>query len=238
MDYIKIPVPNFRFEDVIKRRANDFIEFYLSKSILQGIYKGYRGNEKDTLSHIQDEWSKFSSSDGFIFVSTLLNHILEIESSEIAKSKSQLEAITKSKNLDIEFISVIIEYQPLLDSIKYQLYTLAEKSGFRFSADSFQLTEIASLNTKIDSILDSLETLKAGQEVVYNHIDELKEEFSSLKTDYILGKKKWHQRAAGVVATYSGTLVADSLFDPVKPLIHDLLSSTGTDVVQRLLDIK
>ncbi|BDB53074.1 hypothetical protein [Flavobacterium ammonificans] len=56
--------------------------------------------------------------------------------------------------------------------------------------DKFKIEEQVDLHNKLNQIEEQLKNLGYGQEVIYNEIDELKENFN-------LGKKNWFQLAKG-----------------------------------------
>lgn len=56
--------------------------------------------------------------------------------------------------------------------------------------DEFESVEKAFLHNKLNDIIGQLEKLGYGQEIIFNEIDELKENFN-------LGKKNWFQLATG-----------------------------------------
>lgn len=72
---------------------------------------------------------------------------------------------------EIENISKYYEFQPKKD-------------------DEFETVEKVDLHNKLNDIIEQLKALGYGQEIIFNEIDELKENFN-------LGKKNWFQLAKG-----------------------------------------
>ncbi|MDI5899442.1 hypothetical protein [Flavobacterium yafengii] len=72
---------------------------------------------------------------------------------------------------EIEIISKSYEFQPKKE-------------------DEFESAERAQLHNKLNDIIKQLKTLGYGQEIIFNEIDELKENFN-------LGKKNWFQLTKG-----------------------------------------
>lgn len=72
---------------------------------------------------------------------------------------------------EIEIISKTYEFQPKKE-------------------DEFETFEKVDLHNKLNDIIEQLKTLGYGQEIIFNEIDELKENFN-------LGKKNWFQLAKG-----------------------------------------
>lgn len=68
---------------------------------------------------------------------------------------------------ELENINKYFEYEPIL-------------------TDKFKVEEQVELHTKLNNIVDELKKLGYGQEIIFNEIDELKQNFN-------LGKKNWFQ---------------------------------------------
>jgi hypothetical protein len=222
---IQLPAPDFSFSDIAKEIAKEVCDDDLNSYGLMCLSNTDLDDYHKLDSRLRAKFYDLNTEEEqLVYISEILTFLTNLD---IAEFNNKSRPAQNYKYFKKE-----------ITRAQYYFYKQANSIGYNFDGNTFNHEEVGGLNDKIDSILDSLETLKAGHEVLYNHIDELKKEFDSLKTDYILGKKKWYQRAAGVVATYSGTLVADSLFEPVKPLLHDLLASHASDFVQRLLDSK
>lgn len=92
--------------------------------------------------------------------------------------------------------------------------------------DEFSVEEKVDLHNRINEIIERLETLGNGQEIIFNELDDLKEHFN-------LGKKNWFQ------------LVKGKLFDLgienliAKPIIKEIYSSLikGFEDISKMIDI-
>ncbi len=80
------------------------------------------------------------------------------------------------------------------ESIEYFLTQELNRLGIRTNNDQFSIEERDEAESKLDKILSDLQTLKNGQEIIY---DDLKSELDSLKELFFLGKKTWVQLLLG-----------------------------------------
>lgn len=92
-------------------------------------------------------------------------------------------------------------------------------------SSAFSDEEQETLNAKIDSILEELKTLKAGQEVIWA---DLMKELSELKDLYFLSKKTWRQLLTGKLAEMvAGRIITETvskrIADSINPTIANLL---------------
>jgi hypothetical protein len=105
-----------------------------------------------------------------------------------------------------------------------------EKLGINgLSKNAFSKNQVADLTRKIDALLIKIDELTVGQEIIFNHIDELKTDFDELKSDFPLGKKRWYQRFSGIAVSYLGNKGADALYDLLKPDIMKILQDVKID---------
>lgn len=229
----EIPDPEFSFSTVIKRKAEDLCKLYLETGVIKNIAFGVRGDVQGLENRIELEYLNVrNDSDRFLFILEIINHLnrIKLDYRTPRKGFSNMappQIITPKQD---------INFENTIDDILYFVYNLSSNSGYTFDKNAFKDEERDILNNKIDSILESLERLKVGQEVVFDFVDELKSDFESLKADLPLGKKRWYQRAAGIVVSYAGNKGADEVFDLLKPQLKDLLSQSP-DMIDRLLSI-
>lgn len=87
---------------------------------------------------------------------------------------------------------------------------------------TFSDQEANTVYEKIEVILASLEKLETGHEIIFDSIDELKADFESLKSDIPLGKRRWYQRAFGIVVSYVAKKGADEVITALKPDLTEL----------------
>lgn len=76
------------------------------------------------------------------------------------------------------------------ESITYFLAQELSRLGIKLSDDTFSNDDRLATSEKLDLILEEVEKLKMGQEIIY---EDLKSEVEELRKLYFLGKKKWHQ---------------------------------------------
>lgn len=80
------------------------------------------------------------------------------------------------------------------ESIAYFLTQELNLLGIRTNNDQFTIEERDDIKNKLDKLLSEIQTLKDGQQIIY---DDLKAEIDSLKELFILGKKTWYQLLIG-----------------------------------------
>jgi hypothetical protein len=233
MTYIQVPIPDFNFSEVVKRKAKVIVNKYLSVTTIylncrtiDGVDSGY--NDAIAL----DLQSFNNKEDKLVYIVEILNLLTEIK--QEAKN-----APTGLLNIGlIPFgadVSKDEDFLKSLNEIKFHLYNILSGIGYNLDKNAFTDEEVNDLNTKVDLILETLERLKTGQEVIYNHIDELQDDYQSLKSDYPLGKKRWHQRAAGIIVSYAGTKGADEVYEIIKPSLKSLIKHTP-ELIDRLIN--
>jgi hypothetical protein len=95
--------------------------------------------------------------------------------------------------------------------------------GIVFNEDSFTTEDKLKADDILQKIIDDLNEIKAGQEVIFNEINELKDL-------YFLGKKKWYQLlagksfdmvASGIVSETVCKKIIQEFSVPMAKLIHD-----------------
>jgi hypothetical protein len=80
------------------------------------------------------------------------------------------------------------------ETISYFLTQELNRLGVRFNDDTFTNTQKQEAESKLEKILNELNELKIGQQVIY---EDLTKELYELKELYFLGKKKWYQLLIG-----------------------------------------
>lgn len=133
-------------------------------------------------SNIKSKLYNFDREKDQLFFLTVLRKTVEYDKLEHEKTcttEDKNDCIISTANetalflidQEIENISKYYEYQPKKD-------------------DEFETVEKVDLHNKLNDIIEKLKTLGYGQEIIFNEIDELKENFN-------LGKKNWFQLAKG-----------------------------------------
>lgn len=159
--------------NLIEKRADRFIRVHIRPGI---------SDYKKVLSRVQDElYDLRDGPDKIIFISVILkaNDDCYQEHLEICKDPEKCQ----------------INYSH--ESIQYALEDQLNQLGVNVDEDTFTMAEQVATESKLDGILAELEKLKMGQEILYNHIDEVKGELTELKELYVYGKKKWLQLFLG-----------------------------------------
>jgi hypothetical protein len=95
------------------------------------------------------------------------------------------------------------------EEVKYYLGQELRLIGVTIDVDAFSSEDKASLEKKLDSILEDLKEVKLGQQLIY---EDLFEELQELKSLFFLGKKKWHQLLIGKgVEMVAGGVLSETL---------------------------
>ena len=161
-------------------------------------------------------------------VESLKYYFEELEELPVKISRIQERRNEQKYNFLLDYEGDLRRYQHFKKVFEVQIFYAVrelEKIGITgLDKNVFSVDEVKVINKKIDSILEALNELKAGQEIIFDHIDEVIGDYSSLKSDYPLGKKRWHQRAAGIVVSYAGEKGADELYDAIKPFLKAFMN--------------
>jgi hypothetical protein len=135
--------------------------------------------------------------------------VIDAAKSEIYNIESDLDKVT--------FLRIVLEsnaktYQEHLlvctdktgcqsnydhESIAYFLTQELNGLGIRTDNDQFTVEEKRDSESKLDQIINDLQTLKDGHQIIY---DDLRAEIEELKELFILGKRKWFQLLSGKTA--------------------------------------
>jgi hypothetical protein len=198
MEYIQIPEPDFSFNEIAILKAEQLFGRVFCGPLGYQFDAGYKETEF--------EYSVSSSIGQLYNREDKIACILEI-----------LKFLNEQANAD-----------GLTEGIKrkkYLVYTLASKLvDYNFDRAAFSNEEVSDLERKINAILIKLDEIQVGNEILFDEINELKADLDSLKTDVPLGKKRWYQRATGIVATFACHKGSDVIFDEtLKPLLKDLI---------------
>lgn len=118
-----------------------------------------------------------------------------------------------SKNLDI---SLFVIDQEIDDLSKFYEPSIS-------SEDEFSTDLRIEIHSRINEVLNKLEKLELGQEIIFNEIDEMKELFN-------LGKKKWLQLLKGKLLELGLTYTVEkSILDTIyNSLVQDLGDSANS----------
>lgn len=122
---------------------------------------------------------------------------------------------------------------PYDDAILYVSYHLnqeLEQLGVKVNEDTFTPEDKVVAEDKIEQIINELQTLKNGQQIIY---DELVKEFSELKELIYLGKKKWYNALLGTGVNMAASgVVSEATAKPILNIITKDIVNPFIDVVK------
>jgi len=205
MDEIIIPFDINSLNAVVKRQANDFC--YGKLTVVTMFLSGRDAeNREAAIKRLKSKLREYiNKSDKVTFISEVLIYLGDLK--------------------DNEEISIDLDATQLVQDMQHALVRELEKMDIGIDKNAFSNQEILGLNKKINKIIDKLEEISGGQEVIFERIEELKNDYEDLMKSYGLGKKPFLQRFAGIVASYTGEKGADTVFDHLKPLIKEVLEN-------------
>lgn len=154
----------------IKKRADKFVKNYIA---------GQLSDHEKIIYEVQSESYKIDDDLDKI---TFIRVILEENAREYAK---HLLKCTNKDNCSVNYGH---------ETIQYFLTQELNKLGIKTNNDQFTIEEKIIAESKLDKVLEDLQELKIGHELIY---DDLKAEIQHLKELFILGKKTWHQLLLG-----------------------------------------
>ncbi|WP_439697427.1 hypothetical protein ACFGVS_03230 [Mucilaginibacter sp. AW1-7] len=210
MTEYKIVFDESTFAEVIKRQTHWLKDNILFETALYD----YANDERDDLGGfwiiLKQELKKASQhkTDRAIFISELLVYLGEKR--DIIQSDYENDAPTNV----------------LLDDVTHFLVRELEKAQVGIDKNAFTLEEIKIIKNKVNTIIKKLDKLAMGQEVVFNRVDELKNDYKDILNSFGLGKKPFYQRFAGIVATYAGEKGADELLQQLRPLLKEVVQQS------------
>lgn len=185
------------------------IEKFARESIQNNIEYGI-DDYKDSITKIKAKTYDFDNTlDKIKFLSLHIDAVNKIYNEHLPKCNNPEECDTNFQ----------------CESLLYYLRQEVGKYGVNVNEDTFTVEEKLVAEDKLDKILNEIEELKLGHQIIY---DDLTNEISELKELYFLGKKKWHQMLAGKIVdmTVSG-LVSETLskqiIESLKPNLRNLI---------------
>lgn len=200
--YTTIPLPNFKFSEIIARKSKTY--FDRNFSTIQAI------RAKNDSEKIQSElWSLNNNEDRVQFLTYLINKIIE--------SVSKHTTICRKPYCAVE---------PNSQELLYFLYGKLDEYGIHTNPESFTTDEIKNNNNILNQISYKLDELKAGDNVIYDEIEALKIEIESLKGLYALGKEKWGQLFKGIVIENLSNKGIDKILAAISPYLVNLFNES------------
>ncbi|MGN6397185.1 MAG: hypothetical protein ACTHMI_16570 [Mucilaginibacter sp.] len=219
---IEIQAPDFSFEEIAKDKAQSIIRFHLYGN---GLIQYVSGGNHELGDRVEAEiGTLYNKTEQLVCISELITFLTD---NVIQFNNNPYNGYSdKDKKM----------YAKGINKLKYILYSLATTTcGYSFDTNSFTNEEVTELSQKIDKVLSELETIKMGNEVLGDMIDELKDEISSLKSSYVLGKKTWKQKATGIFVSFAGNKGGDAIWDAIKPHLKDFMINDAPEFIHKLL---
>ncbi|WP_460219374.1 hypothetical protein [Psychroserpens sp. MEBiC05023] len=171
--------------DIVKEMAMEFSEYQYH----------YTDSPNEFIDKLKSELYRYNNnSDKLNFISVVRNYVQEQHDNHYEECKNR------------ERCDELKDYKKGL----YFIDSLGTDYGVKFKQeDVFSEFEKSEYNNKLDRILNDLNEIKKGQELIYN---DLSEEFEELKKLYFLGKKNWKQLLAGkTVEMVAGGVIGETV---------------------------
>ena len=187
--------------DIIKKMAEEFVRDNID---------GYQPNSKNIINSVKNSINTINNvSDRIKYISVVLEG-----NSRIYEEHKLI--CTKPVDCPVNF-----EHE----SITYFLGQELTNLGVIIDVDAFTSKEKSEAEDKLEKVLNELQSLKDGQQIIY---DQLVKEIEELKDMYFLGKKKWHRQFIGtaIEMTASGIVsesISKNIVDVVKSGIINLI---------------
>lgn len=198
--YDTIPYPNFKFSEVVNRKAKDYCSMYLRN-------ENHYEPDEDIPVIENALWNFSKTEDRVQFTIYLINYITEV----LAKHLS----VCTANRCSVE---------PNCQEFLFFLYRKLDEFGLKTDADSFTTDEVFQNNEVINQILYKLEEIKGGQEIIFEEVESLKKDFSEAKGLQVLGKSKWHKYIAGIVFENLANKGIDDVLKQLIPYLKELIN--------------
>ena len=157
-------------EDVIESKAYEFIDRNLDSS----------NSTDELISDLESQLYKFNRDKDKLKYLTVVSQYVQEEAVNHAKECKSLATCGKSK---------------IHREATFFINQMLEEYGIGINNEEiFSSEERYENNKKLDALLEEIEKLKMGQEIIY---DDLIKEIEELKNLYFIGKKNWYQNLAG-----------------------------------------
>lgn len=203
----EIPVDEGTFVEVVKRKTQVLKDDLLHEYSIEE----YAVNRPEDIEYF---WKKLKTQlkpfvnkvDRTIFISELLIYIGE-----------------KREIVILEYSDNPLMHQ-LLDDLCHFFYRELEKINVGLDRNAFTVAEVKSITAKVNLIIKSLDKLAIGQEVIFNRVEELTQDYKDILSTFGLGKKPFYQRFSGILLPYIGEKGADEVYNRLKPLLKEVVN--------------
>lgn len=160
--------------NIVEKQARGFVDSFFE-------CKGQYCNIDSLNRNLSNKLSNFTRDKDKLFFLNVLRK--EVENEKLEHEKTCKTTSDKcSFSLEKETAMFLIDQEIEIISETYEFQPKKE--------DEFETFEKVDLHNKLNDIIEQLKTMGYGQEIIFNEIDELKENFN-------LGKKNWFQLAKG-----------------------------------------
>jgi len=214
MEEINIPIPDVMFRDIVLDKARITISKYL----------GYANLIRD-LNFYDDEKLFNDINSIYLTVNGDSDKILYI--SEILVYVGNLYKQHNSKPTPNHHDKAILKR---IGNIQYVLHNEILGLGFNIDTNQFNMEETNTLKIEIGDVIDKLDKIAGGNEILFERIEELQEDFKSLLASIGLGKKPFYQRLVGITLGYLAEKGSDEVFETIKPLINE----GGSEIINHI----
>lgn len=224
MEYISIPLPDFSFSKLTIEKAREVCDNQLGLDAVESyFYNDYLDRNKNKRNEFKSYIYELNSTeDRITFISVILNHLSTLV--DIANKKAN--SLDRQYNLES------------INKARYFFYGQAKDIGYNLDTDAFTDKEVNDLDKKIDSILEALDKVQAGQAVLYNEFEEIKtkikSDFESLKMDKPLGKRRFYKIGLGTILSYAGEKIADEIFAQISPHILAMFTTQPPHLIETI----
>jgi hypothetical protein len=176
-----------------------------------------------------------NQTDKFIFIRELMMHVAAIKGKHNEDINRSLPA---DKHHAQRMLDGLIVGNHTLDEFQYFLASLLVKDGYNLDKNAFSWEEFKEVDTRLDDIIRSLDHIEASQEVLFEEFEAqksfIRNEFESLRSNKVIGKKNFYQLALGKICSYTGNKIADQIFVAIKPQIVIFFAAQAPHLVETI----
>lgn len=113
-------------------------------------------------------------------------------------------------------------------NILFLLNNEIEEKRKYITDESFSQDDKINFNDKLEEILEKMQTLENGQEIIY---EDLSKELNEMKEFYFLNKKNWSEMFVGKLSMMIGSGI---ISETVSKDIVEIIKEEGTNLIEQL----
>ena len=156
--------------DIVEGKAYEFIQWHLDST----------KSTNDLISDLESEVYKFTREKDKLKYLTIVSQFIQEEAEKHAKECKTPEKCRKST---------------IHREATFFINQMLEEYGIGINNNEiFTNEEKYDHNKKLDELLEEIQKLKIGQEIIY---EDIIKEIGELKNLYFIGKRNWYQNLAG-----------------------------------------